>query len=441
MTNNYQNIEKNGSIVRTTILTVLYFLFLYSFQMPGMPFGTAMLVLVVLAAYMGIMLLTNKEKRYKEKTSKWLWKYILWNVFLFIYVSCLLQFLGNRDGTTPLRDYIYMLIILPVFYISGNFIFRNIEELMKILYIGVIIQSIIILVALFSPTLTIALTLLFPEGAYNSDIMGGFDMAIAEGYRVGLGVFTSAGCLKMAIGQIGACFYLIKSRGSKLYYHFIIYLFITIAVSVIARTGLLISLLGLVLVVVIKRKQNRTQAFKFVILSSILFLTGYFVVTEFFSVKFLDDIFQRFINTAENGIYETYLRGYSGEGGSNKIPPISIETIIGLGITYGVSGSGIETVADGGFMRNYSAMGLIVVLINYMIIAVFFLQRYRSTKSVDYKGIILLMAVILFIGEFKEYYIYYISPMCFMFLIFSLIERSERNYLATNRMPLSKLTA
>ena len=155
------------------------------------------------------------------------------------------------------------------------------------------------------------------------------------------------------------------------------------------------------------------------------------MTTTFFSMDFLENSFKRLFDTVERGIFDTYFRGYTGEGGDNSIPPISVETIIGLGITYGTSGSGITTITDGGFMRNYSAMGLVVAIINYDIIASFIFIRYKATKSVEFKGIILFMAAIILIGEFKEYYIYYISPMCFLFLIFSLIERSERTSLIT----------
>lgn len=355
--------------------------------------------------------------------------YWWWTVFLLVYVFFLLQLIGYGDGNTPIKDYILMLIILPIFYISGSFIFRDTEDLMKILYIGVIIQSLIIIAALFLPGLTIGLALLFPEGAFNSDQMGGFEQTISEGYKVGLGVYSSAGSLKMAIGQIGACYFLAKNQGTKLFCHLGIYLIIAVATSVVARTGLIVSAIGLFAVYMAKKKRGRNRAFGFVSLVTISIIIGYFVVVTFFASNFLEDTFHRLIDTADKGIHETYFRGYTGEGGSNSIPPLSIETIIGLGVTYGVSGSGITTITDGGFMRNYSAMGLIVAALNYLLIILFFIKQYRSRKNVDYKSIIIFMFLVLLIGEFKEYFIYYISPMCFFFLTFCLMERDEKKSL------------
>lgn len=296
---------------------------------------------------------------------------------------------------------------------------------MTVLYAGAIIQSLIIIVALFSPVITIALALLFPEGAFNTDQLGGFEGAIAQGYHIGLGVFSSAGSLKIAIGQIGAVFYLTNSRGSKLCLHLMVYIMIAIATTVVARTGLIISIAGLSFVFYIKRKQGGRQSFGFIALVSLILLIGYISTISFLPSDFMGDTFKRLVDTADRGVYDTYFKGYTGEGGNNTIPPISLETLIGLGITQGVSGSGIMTITDGGFMRNYSAMGLVIAIVNYSIIVSFFIRRLKNSKSYIYKGIVLFMSFVFLFGEFKEYYIYYISPICFAFLIFNMMEKDE----------------
>ncbi len=411
--------------MRTAFLTLLYFLFLYAFQMPGLPFGSVLPVLGLLAIYTGYEYIKGNIGKEKIIASKMVRTYWFWNVFILFYVFCIVQIHGSGDGNTPFNGYMQMLVILPLFFISGRLLFRNMEELMKALYIGVIIQSLIILLALFIPALQLFLFILIPEGSYNTDFFGGVDTMNQSGYHIGLGVFTSAGSLKMAIGQIGACYFLIKSRGPKLICHLIFFLLIAVSTSIVARTGLIVSLVGLLCVFWVKRKQSDVRALKFVFMALIVPLISYFVITIFLPYSFLGETFQRIINTAEDGIYDNWIVGYTGESGHNSIPPISPETIIGLGITYGVSGTGITTITDGGFLRNYSAMGLIVAVINYLIIFSFFFKQYKAVKHNEYKGVILYMFFVLLIGEFKEYYIYYISPMCFFFLIFSMIDRDE----------------
>ena len=425
MSKKYQHVDKGNNMGRTALLVLIYFLYLYSFQVPGLHIGTVLPILGLLAIYTIFKFPSRTIKIGEFRTTGMVRSYWWWNVFLLLYILLLLQILGAGDGDTPVKDYIQMLIILPLFYISGNLIFKDIKELMKILYIGVVIQSIIIIAALLIPALSLALFLLIPEGGYNSDHFGGIDMITQYGYHIGLGVFTSAGTLKMAIGQIGAIYYLIKSRGAKLFSHLIIFFLIAIATSVVSRTGLLISVAGFLIVFLAKRKQSGNRAIGYITLAFSSLLIGYFIMVSVFPTTFLEDTFQRLINTADVGVKDTYFTGYIGEGGDNVIPSISPETIIGLGITNGDSGSGITTITDGGFLRNYSAMGLIVAIINYVIIFGLFVKSYKASKVDENKIIILFMTLVLLIGEFKEYYIYYIYPMCFMFLIICLIERSE----------------
>lgn len=427
MTSRLEQANNNNSIGRTAILVLIYFFYLYSFELPGVGIGTVLAVLGILACYTAYAFIRGYIKRDSLRTNRMVRSYCLWNIFLLIYVFILIQAIGEGNGTTPFKDYIQMLIILPLFYISGKVIFRNTEELMKVLYIGVIIQSFIIIAALLIPALSVALFLLIPEGGFNSEHFGGINMITEHGYHIGLGVFTSGGSIKMAIGQIGACYYLIKSQRMKLFIHLVIFLLIAVATSVVSRTGLLISIIGLLVVFYAKSKQTGHKALGLGFRLIVALAIGYSVLVVALPSDFYEDTFKRIIDLSERGARDTYFAGYSGEYGDNVIPPLSSETLIGLGITYGVAGNGIATYTDGGFMRNYSAMGLIVAIVNYIIIASFFLKQYKKSKAFDNKSIIILMFLFLLIGEFKECCVYYIYPMCFIFLIFSLLERSERS--------------
>lgn len=425
MINDYQQDKGKNSVLRTVTLVVIYFCFLYSFQIPGVNSGTVLPVLILLSIY-SIYALIKGVKIYGNRgTKNMLRTYLLWNVFLLVYVFILLQMNGEGRGTTPLKDYIQMLIILPLFFISGNLVFRNLEELMKILYVGVVVQSVIIIAALVIPAISIALFMLIPEGGLNTDQYGGIDMIFQRGYHIGLGVFTSAGSIKMAIGQIGAYYFLINSRRNKILFHLLFFLFTAVATSVVSRTGLLFSLAGLLCIFIAKSKQSSRHAIAFAGMLLTILMAGYVITVTTIKSDFIEENFKRIIDLKERGAKDAYFAGYTGDVGENVIPPISNETLIGLGITYGVSGSGIATYTDGGFMRNYSAMGLIVAIINYLLIVYLFVNKYKYTKGYNNKSLIFFMFLILLFGEFKEYCIYYIWSMCFIFLIWSLIERNE----------------
>lgn len=420
-----QKESERANLLRVLFLTFIYFLFLFPVSIPGVPVGTAFIALGMMVAYTVVYSNMQAFSFGKSRTSKILKSYLWWTIFLILYVSVLQQLNGIIDGSSPIGEYINMLVMLPVFYVTGKYIVNNLKELMLVLYLCGVIQAIIIVVARFSPIINIGLLLLFPEGAFESDTRGGVEQLVMEGYSVGFGVITSAGCLRVAIAQIGSLYFLIHSKGGKQIFHLILYLLITIATSLLARTGLLISVIGLLCVVWLKMKQGGGRAPKFILLILTVVVVGIIIINLFFTIDFLEEIFQRFVFLFENGVHDSYFRGYLGEGGDNTIPPISPETIIGLGITYGTSGNGISTITDGGFMRNYSAMGLIVAIINYVLIFNYFRMSYNYSRNLNNKALILFMSSIFLIGEFKETFIYYIFSMCFILLVFNLIERDD----------------
>lgn len=422
-----QKESERANLLRVLFLTFIYFLFLFPVSIPGVPVGTAFIALGMMVAYTVVYSNMQAFSFGKSRTSKILKSYLWWTIFLILYVSVLQQLNGIIDGSSPIGEYINMLVMLPVFYVTGKCIVNNLKELMLVLYLCGIIQSIIIIVAKFFPIINLGLLILFPDGAFESETRGGVDQLVMEGYNVGFGVITSAGCLRVAISQIGSLYFLIHSKNGKQFFHLILYLLITISTSLLARTGLLISMAGLFCVVFVKIKQGGGRALKFILLISTVVVLGIVALNHYFTIEFLEETFQRFIFLFENGAHDSYFRGYLGEGGDNAIPPISPETIIGLGITYGTSGTGIRTITDGGFMRNYSAMGLIVAIINYIIIFNYFRKSYNCFRTLENKALILFMFSIFLIGEFKETFIYYMFSMCFIFLIFYFMEKQDND--------------
>lgn len=413
--------------IRLFFQTIILFLFLYPVKVPGSPIGTALLALGLMFVYIVRSSFGVSIVRENTESTRMVRSYLIWHIFLLFYTFVLLQFNGIGNGISPASNYLQMLIILPIFYIYGNLVFKKLEELMFVLYAGVLVQSVIIIAALFLPFLTIILFSLFPESAFNADYFGGFEQMISHGYKIGFGVFTSAGSLRLAIGQIGACYFLLNSKDSKLAIHLVLYLFIAIATTLVSRTGLLISVVGLLVVFIGRNRLDGSQWLKLTLIFLLLISTLYFIILNIQLGGFIEDTFIRLFDTLEKGIHDTYFRGYLGEGGDNVIPPLTFETIIGLGITYGRTASGITTITDGGLMRNYSSMGLIVACIYYYFIFSFFYKRYKLTKFNASKHIIIFAIYIMAIGEFKESFIYYFAPVSIMLLALNLIEKGDLN--------------
>ena len=418
-----------SSIGRIAFLTLFYFFYIYSFQIPGMPHGVIYyrVALVLMFAYACISSNMHAVNFGNLRTSKMVKKYLGWNVFLLAYVGLILWSFGRGSGYSVLPSYINMFIILPLFFISSKYIFRNVEEVMTVLYIGCIIQALIIIVATLNPSLETALKYLYLMSDSDVESVDNIERMVSGGYHMGFQCFTSQGVLKMAMGLMGACYFMMKSNGPKFVLHLLVYLFITVASSLLARTGMFISLFCLLVVFLYKGKRGtKGLANSILIILMATVVVGY-IVSNFSSNSFLNENFGRYIGMFTNGLEETYFDEWRGQGmGSNVVPPISYNTIIGLGIKNGVSGAGVETVVDGGFLINYSSMGLIMAIVNYLIVFLFFFKQHRFNSSHLYKSMILIMFIIFVIGEIKEHYLYQFYYISFMFLIFYLMEKEER---------------
>lgn len=206
---------------------------------------------------------------------------------------------------------------------------------------------------------------------------------------------------------------------------------ISVSSVLLSRTGFLVALICILFFLFNKANKNRRNLFL-----SIIFLTGVFLVVISFSNfdygEFFRVNFNRLFILFENGLYESYFEIYIGANDENQIPPLSIYTIIGTGITSGVSGANIIVNCDGAFLRNYAAMGFVISIVNYCLLFSVFYKIYKYSKIKTNKLLILVVALIWFVGEFKEYFTYQVYYMCFIMLIFSFIERTEINS-KTNR--------
>jgi hypothetical protein len=423
-----ESIVGKSSNLRIAVLSIIYFFFIYNFQIPGLPNGVLYyrVALIMLFAYTWM-----KKAAYfgGSKTSKMVKKYLFWNVFLFIYVGLILLSFGRGDGVSALPSYVNMLIVLPLFYISGKFIFRDVDELMKVLYIGCIIQATIIILATLSPSLEMVLKSFYLGDVSDTENVDIIERMTSGGYQIGFQCFTSQGSLKMAMGQVGACYFLMKKDGSRFILHLFLFLLITFATSLLSRTGLFLSAACLFVVLINKGKKGYKGLSTSLLIILIVFFIFSYISGNFVSNEYLSDNFRRFASLFSTGMEESYFIEWKGQGvGYNVVPSISINTLIGLGIKQGTSGSGIQTIVDGGFLINYSSMGLIVAIINYLIIFSFFKKQYDFSKNHIYKSLILCLFIILIMGEIKEHFIYQLYFMSFLFVIFYLMEKETVFY-------------
>ena len=418
-----------NNILHRILLSIAVFLFIYTFQIPGLPQIFLSYRCVVVLGFIYAFIFGAKVLHPTTSISDNLVSnYSIWNVFLTIYVIMILELFGHGKGTSheSTNDYINMFIVLPLFYYSGKRIFRDLDDLMWVLRTVGLMQSLIILLGTLIPEINSTLIILNSDSAFSE--AGRMDNMIASGYHLGFKCFTSLGSMQLALSQIAACYFLFRNSNIV---NLVFFLLISVSSVLLSRTGFLVALICLLFFLFNKANKNRWNLF-----FSIIFLTGAFLVVISFSNfdygEFFRVNFNRLFILFENGLYESYFEIYIGANDENQIPPLSIYTIIGTGITSGVSGANIIVNCDGAFLRNYAAMGFVISIVNYYLLFSFFYKIYKYSKIKTNKLLILVVALIWFVGEFKEYFTYQVYYMCFIMLIFSFIERTEINS-KTNR--------
>jgi hypothetical protein len=152
---------------------------------------------------------------------------------------------------------------------------------------------------------------------------------------------------------------------------------------------------------------------------------GLFVVGEFNLHDQLEKIFTRLIQLQRRGLWDGFFESYFSVG-ENRIPEISIKTIIGTGIASGTSGNGVYINADGGFVRSYVSMGLILAIVNYSLIFGLLVKGIRLANDRPKIFLGVLVALLLLIGELKEPFIYKYYFMSIIFAMFVFFERDAK---------------
>ncbi len=408
--------------------TIALFFFVYLISFPGLPQSVHSHRVVILLLFLAMIINTGGRMTINYKTlDKDVCAYWVWNAFLLLQSLFLILLVGRGTGTHEFNSYINMLIFLPMFYFGAICFIDSMDELLQLCVNVSVIQSVIVVLGIMSPNFLYMINSLFNADSYFANIEGGLEQMMRGGYAIGLSCITSTGSLQLSIGIIGCTYFLLKNETKKLPY-IISFSIITFASVAVSRTGFLIAVVALSFVIAYYFKGGVTKFLKIVFAICAIVLVALFIIQRFNLWDDLSNIFNRLIRVFSEDKYVSgwLLDSYIG-GDKTVIPPISIDTIIGTGISSGTSGNGITVNADGGFVRSYVAMGLIVAVINYLIIVKIYIKNATKVKK-EYRWICLLMLVVFLIGEFKEPFVYKYYYIMLSLLCFGLLNR-ERNTL------------
>ena len=419
--------NRNTTLIRCMLLSLALFIYIYSVFVSFIPTFITNYKGISLMAFAAAILLGGFRFKLNDLLpTKGTRGFYGWQLFLLLYVGCVEMVIGKGTGLRIFDSITTMLIYMPLFLFAFKNLFRNTEELCEVLVTVSVIQSAVILVGIVVPPFRDWINTVFnsvKESNYDWEHMA------ANGYATGINCMTSKGALQLSLGMIGCLYFILRNKHAGRYW--VLYAVISIAAAAVARTGLLLAAVGAVVALLFQGKGSASKTFKHV--GVLLMLAGFVVclVWAFDLSGLFGDVFARLIRTFENGIYDTFLESYF-EGETTVIPELNSSTFFGTGVTSGLSGNNVLINVDGGYIRTFFALGPIVAVLNYIVIAAVLLKEIHRLKEKQDRTLAWITVLFLVIGEFKEYFIYERYYILLIFLFFALCRKEETEGSAVN---------
>lgn len=406
------------------IKMVLVFFFMYEFNLSawGLPTLITSRRLVIFIALVCVIVGGRGIVHLKRLRSRGAIAYrniMLFQAGILAYSGILLVMIGRGSG-----EHIFI-ILLRYFYMAGVGVFafrrffRDKDELLWCLMTATLIQVAFIVLFVVAPQLQ-TVCYRFTGETDSAAILN------KRGYRTGFACSTSMGVLKMVPGMAACVYFYLKdiNKGKKYIINLIL---MTLGATIIARTGLLLGLIAIFAILVGSGKAKRGGMYKAIAGLLVIMILGLLAVYVLNLDALFSGVFDRLLKLRENGLYNDFFAGYFGqiEGSKTVVPPICKETLIGTGITSGISGNGIAVNVDGGFARMYVAIGLPLAVVFYLVIYSSALKPCLRMKNVAFQYTMLYMAAYLVLGEFKEFFIDNGYAICVIFTLFLLHDEEE----------------
>lgn len=358
----------------------------------------------------------RKREGFKRLNSKYEYDKVLRLIVItFLYTLVISILIGFGNGTNYVFTSLDSLLFSILPFVAFLFFFDDIDELAKVIIIVTLLQALCVVLATFIPAVSVFFTeVLGTDQGYGENR----DLELYRAsYASGLSCFTSEGVCKFTIGLV-ACSYKFLST-SKIKY-IILYLLFSVVNAMLARTGLIMSLIGVIMMASYYLRKGRLKFSTFVglvVVTYVSFLIWNNMTSDFY------ERFKRFNELKEAEGFDNFFTAYL----SGEFPPISLETIMGTSIISGVSGNGVRVHVDGGYLKNYVALGLPLAIFTYFYIfrSIFHVLKIFKNTCVYY--VILFYFFYLLFAEFKEYFLLYRGSIMLFFLFAVLAEKKYCN--------------
>lgn len=413
-----------GSIAQRGIaynifMTLLMFLYIYEFNFSVFSLPTLLtsrrIAVVILVFY--TFFIKRGESRINLLSSvKLINKYIFFLTGLLIFGCFLIVFIGRGTGTHITDCLIRLLLfgIVPIYCFSR--VFSNVDEFMRVILYATLIQAIIIVICLINPVWSLALDNVFVVE----------DQAVRVeryrlGYAGGLACITAPGCLRFSMGLI-ACLYFCLKKKTLIY--MVLFFFLGFVATMIARTGLFLSSVGLLILIWQSMRFDHVSSLKMILIILVtsfllIFFMKYIDITEYFGFDRLLDLFY---GTGGKDFKEGYFNG-----NDTSYPSLSDNLFVGNGIISGIGDDGVRVNVDGGYIRVFSALGFSCCLIFYLVTFGFLIKLMHCCQNKTLQNTLLYFILIILLGEFKEFTLFEQYMLCLFGSMAVICQESQKS--------------
>ncbi len=405
---------KGNHYIERIFKSFVMFLFLFEINMSAWGFPTLATTrrIVVLLMFLWTIIFYDLPKMSNSRIGSSYKRYMLIHVGILLYVALITFMIGRGTGVHALDTsikFLYMAVI-GTYGLLG--FFKNLEEFMQCLLIAVLAQGFFIVLFAVAPSVKEAV-----DGFIG--LQEDAESLWKRGYYTGLACHASLGMLKMMPGLIACGYFILTKPKNGKYICF--YIFITLTATVVARTGLVMGIVGMIILLTRLVVFDLKKFGKVVIIVVAMFVMGGIVINLLGAGQIVEDMFERLFYLFEVGGDEAFFDGYWG----GKVPAFSWKLLVGTGVTSGTSANGLTVNVDGGFLRNYVALGLPVALIFYITTLYYTLRPLKTIKDKNIRSIVIFFAAYFFIGEFKEYFLFSAYMFSVFFAFLKLWEREK----------------
>lgn len=332
-------------------------------------------------------------------------------VFSFFFLVACIQSFFSDDFTMVSRVFWFTIYSFIASLIIAYFAQKNNIYIISVILMAITLQSILIIIIFMNFDLRLMVYDIISIGA-------NFE---AEDIYRSIGFTSKAGASLSIIQAFGIIAGLIHLRTQMAKYKILIILAILInliAVALIGRTGLVLSVMAILYYILFIQKLNSAKSYILILFA---------VILSFNIEKIIEILVSDYANFSVDYFTNWITKVFTGEDNTVKnllytmnFPPITLETIMGTGEIVSMDGDNAAG-HDSGYIQTYYSMGLIFSILLYSYIASLLIKNKRFLPNKW--GVFLIISVLIL--EVKEPFIFKYS---YPFLVFLMIYYERLKY-------------